>query len=120
MRPLSRTLILLLSTLPVLCLGQDGPALDIPLDSLTFERVHLVSKVLRLDRVNNQVDEGLATDEPKYPQQGEEAAVLGFVLKAHDPRGRGVLIGPWGVAKAQGLIFQDIRLLPPGSGKNSR
>jgi cell wall-associated NlpC family hydrolase len=84
------------------------------MDSLTFDRVHLVSKVLRLDRVNNQVEEGLATDEPKYPKQGEETAVLGFVLKARDPQGHGILIGPWGVAKAQGLIFQDIRLLPPG------
>ena len=102
----------LMSILPAFSLGQEGSSLPIPLDSLTFDRVHLVSKVLRLDRVNNQVEEGLATDEPKYPKQGEEVAVLGFVLKARDPQGQRVLIGPWGVAKAQGLILQDIRLLP--------
>jgi cell wall-associated NlpC family hydrolase len=114
MRPLSWAIIPLLSILPALSQGQERPSFTFPLDSLTFERVYLVSKVLRLDRVNNQVEEGLATDEPKYPKQGEEAAVLGFVLKARDPQDRGVLIGPWGIAKAQGLIFQDIRLLPPG------
>lgn len=114
MRPLSRVIISLFSILPALSPGQERPFLTVPLDSLTFDRVHLVSKVLHLDRVKNQVEEGLATDEPKYPQQGEEAAVLGFMLKARDLRGRMVLIGPWGVAKAQGLIFQDIRLFPPG------
>jgi cell wall-associated NlpC family hydrolase len=114
MRPLSWVIIPLLSILPALSPGQERPSLTVPLDSLTFDRVYLISKVLRLDRVNNQVEEGLATDEPKYPKQGEEAAVLGFMLKARDLHGRMVLIGPWGLAKAQGLIFQDIRLLPPG------
>lgn len=114
MKPFAWAFISLLCILPALSPGQEGPSLTPPLDSLTFDRVYLVSKVLRLDRVNNQVEEGLATDEPKYPKQGEETAVLGFVLKARDPQGHGILIGPWGVAKAQGLIFQDIRLLPPG------
>jgi len=113
MRPFAWASVALLSILPALSPGQEGPSLTVLLDSLTFDRVHLVSKVLRLDRVNNQVEEGLATDEPKYPKQGGEAAVLGFVLKARDPQGRGVLIGPWGVAKASGVIFQDIRLPPP-------
>jgi cell wall-associated NlpC family hydrolase len=114
MRPFAWAIIPLLSILPALSPGQEGPSLTVPLDSLTFDRVHLVSKVLRPDRVNNQVEEGLATDEPKYPRKDEEAAILGFVLKAHDLQGRGVLIGPWGVAKASGVIFQVIRLLPPG------
>jgi len=117
MRPIAWAIFSLLSILPTLSQGQERPPLPVPLDSLTFERIYLVSKVLRLDRVNNQVEEGLATDEPKYPKQGEEAAVLGFVLKTHDPQGRSFLIGSWGVAKAQGLIFQDIRLLPPGERK---
>jgi len=114
MRPFAWTFIPLLSTLSALSQGQAGASPTVSLDSLTFEHVHLVSKVLRLDRVNNQVEEGLATDEPKYPKQGEEGTILGFMLKARDPQGRGILIGPWGVAKAQGLIFQDIRLLSPG------
>lgn len=114
MRPFAWAILFLLGILPALSQGQERHPLPVPLDSLTFDRVHLVSKVLRLDRVNNQVEEGLATDEPKYPRKDEEAAVLGFVLKARDSQGQRVLIGPWGVAKASGVIFQDILLLPPG------
>lgn len=113
MRPLSWAAPFILFLLPCFSLGQEGPILGTSLDSLVFERIHLVSKVLRLDRVNNQVEEGLATDEPKYPQQGEEAAVLGFVLQARDVAGKTLWIGPWNQAKVNGVLLRNINLPVP-------
>jgi len=113
MRPLSWGIIPLLSILPALSPGQERPSLTVPLDSLTFDRVYLVSKVLRLDRVNYQVEEGLATDEPKYPKKDEEAAILGFVLKARDAAGKTFWIGPWNQAKINGVLLRNITLPVP-------